>query len=740
MSGRDFLYFLQNELSQFLYIDGMGNLQTSSAPIPLTFTPDGWQEISILTERNKKYFPGLDRMYGAPQNFVEDGARILKKLFYGKGIEVTVYLLILEQQLYFTDTEYGYYYDQLVKCEVDLSSFEHDGPKVSAAILEGDITRAIKANEGTTYEFDIDVPEAQTVIMNGLSLKESVQAIANQQDPLPASNQRNVIIEWQVTTSEQKSRLGAKDTNDQSTAYADDAAVFASKRNFLTLTIPTEVETIWDVKATIFLPALAPPGWKMFIAWRVFDDTGTLINDPSYVLSTTALNNTLIGAQIFQLTGSKTINVPANCTAYLVAIFADDISHNTGTGAEVIWKFEDTTSTGNVGDPNLRVNYFFKYPQSFVKALPAPYLFKQIVSKLTNGRFSCSSSLLDSLDPYVVFTSGDGIRALSGAKLKTSLVDFYGFITMRWGAGLGVINGVLVMEKRSFWLTDNGVATIDIGEATGMKISVNPDFLFASFKIGCPNQTYDTALGDINGKYEPNMTQTWITPTTRVTTQLDMTTKYRLDMYGQEYERINLDGKTTSDSSADNDVMVLGVLRDTFKVISPITGLPIDTGYHLLDREINAYATGLIDAPSAWNLKLTPKNCLLANGDYLHSCLDKMETKSITLSTADKDVALAVNLPDGTVIDERANVPIYKLPAQIFKPYKLSFSIPDRVNLFSLSQRKKLLVTIPYRQGAIQVGGFTIKTGSQPAINAAQDYELICSADTDLTPFVDIYE
>jgi hypothetical protein len=734
MSGKDFLYLLQNDLSQYYYIDGLGNLQVASNPVPLNFTPDGWMELSILTEKNKKYF-ALDRMYGAPQNFVEDGARILKKIFYGKSFETTVYLVILEQQLYYSDTEYGYYYSLLTRCEVDLSTFGHDGPKVEASLLEGDITRALKANESTTYEFDIDVPEAQKVLADGLRLKETVNAITNQFQNATTSF-RNIIVEFEITTTEEKSRLGTKSTDGLSLGYHTDADVLASKRNLLTTTVATELTTSWDFVAKMSTLSV-PAGWHLFFAWRVFDATGAVVNDPSYVLQTVNLP-TGIFFQDYQMVGSATVNIPANCTAYLMVIISDTMANNNSTGPLMIWNFTHATSTGDAATPNLSLTYFYRYPQSLIKALPAAYLFRQLVSKITNGRYSASSSLLDSLDPYVVFTSGDGARGLSGAKLKTSLTDFFAFMNMRYGVGMGVINGQLVLEKKAFWVLGDDIQVIDIGDGAGLKVSLRTDLLFASIKVGCQNQTYDTALGDINGRYEFNMTQLYTTSVTRVSTVLDLTTKYRLDMYGFEYTRINLDGKTTSDSSADNDVFALCVMPTTLIVPSPITGLPIDTGYHLFDRTINQYSTGLLDADTAFNLRLSPKWCLLANGDYLHSCLDSLDDRKITFSTADKDVALSVNLPDGTVVEERADVRISDLPPKLFKPYQLDISIPDRVNLFALSQRRKISFTYPYLTAPLK--GFTLKTGSAPAINSVQNYSLLCSADTDLTPLIDVDE
>lgn len=722
MQGKDFLYFLRNQLRQFYYIDGIGKLQLSANPMPLIFTPDLWQELSILTEKNKKYF-GLDRTYGAPSSLVEDAATILKTLFYKKGMEETVNLLILEQQLYFSDTEYGYFYTTLVDCEVDLSTFDHEGPRVGASILEGGIMRAFKANETTEYEIPVDVDAAMPVLLDGLKLGQSAAAIISTEDLLAGSLNRNILLELNIVTSEQKQTLGTKNTTGSFVGYPNDAAIFADKRNFLKTSIDTAVTAAWDfgITATTIGPH---PEDKMFLTLRVFTEAGVLVYDPSYILQELDGPANVYGKH--QLTGTKTVHIPANCYVFPLIIMSDDVNNNATTRVEIFYVFDFATSDGKQGSPNFTLSYFYTYPVSQINTVSARYVYDQLIYKMTAGKYTGTSTLLDSLDPYVVFTSGDGVRSLKGAVIKISFSDFFGFINMRFGVGVGVINNQLVLEKKAFWVQSTD--TVGIGEASLLKFSVYTDCLFSALKVGYPNQSSNIALGDINGKYEFNMTQYYSSPVTRVNTTLDLTTVVQASMYYIEDTRINLDGKTTSDSTADNEVFAISIVP--VKVAGQ--------NYYPLDRTINPFAVGLLENQTPFNLRLSPKQCLLANGDYLHSCLDLMENKFLVFNTADQPVNLAVNMPGGQVIEERSNVEISSLPPQIFRPYKMEITIPDRVNLFALSPRKKIVTS--YKEGTIQLAGYTLKTGSQPDINAAQVYDLLCSPDTDITQLIDVYE
>ena len=154
MQGGEFLYFLTDNNNQF-YSIANGRLKLSATPIPLEFSPDGWQEVSIQNQRNKKYF-GIDRSVTIPYTFVEDGAAILKQIFYKYGVNAQVNLIICQQQLYYSGGEYGFWYKLLSKLDVDFSTFNHSGYKVTCNLLEGGFPKYLKSNENTTYEFPLD--------------------------------------------------------------------------------------------------------------------------------------------------------------------------------------------------------------------------------------------------------------------------------------------------------------------------------------------------------------------------------------------------------------------------------------------------------------------------------------------------------------------------------------------------------------------------------------------------------
>lgn len=749
MEGKKFLYFVQN--ADGLFADySLSFLQWTSTPTPLTYTPDGWQDLSITEELDSKYF-GLNRTYGTPQNFVEDGAGILKAILYRMGYNAQATLTILEQQLYFSDTEYGYYYTQLGKCSIDFTTFSHQGEKVVSNILEGDLKAMFSANEDTAYEIAIDPAVAKVVLLDGLKLKQYANYIV--QDPVdPAFRTNgNNLIGLEITSTEQKTQLGTQ--NVVRTRIDDNAAIFASEQYLLgNVPIDTVFTCSVDFGMLVTLAAgVSPdPAVKYTLALRVFDKNGNIVvypGNPNLIFEVDGPAN-LYNKHI-QVKGSVSINLLAGYTVYLWS--GINVTNESGAegGDAVFYAYDTTTSTGLDTDSNVTITYFYIFKPTQTLWLDPLYILQQLVSMLSGGLYTAQSDFLASLPnipttidslPYSLFTSGDAVRGLSGAVLKISIDDFFAAINGTYNLGLGIINNVLRVEPKAFWVT-NPDAEVLLGEGSKFQFDVWTDVLFNTISIGCPNETYDEALGDINGRYEVNMTHHYGTPVLNINVDLDLTTKARRDMYGIEYTRINLDGKTTSDADSDNDMFELAIVNVPRKAIT-IPGLlipiPPTQELYLADRTINPFVAGLLDNTSAFNLKLTPKHCLLRHGNYLRSVLHGMDGQKITFTTSDKNTPMVTTYPSGLVVDELGSLEISTLADRIFLPYIISDTTPITDVAIQGDQVKKYGFT--YNNGAISASGFAIKTTVQPVDNRQQALQLLCAPDQDLTEFENIWQ
>lgn len=768
MQGPQYLFDVVNEAGQSASFLN-GGLIWNSIYTQLDLSPTAWQTLSILTERNKEYF-GIDVSYGTPQDFVLSAGQILKSIAYLSGIETTCYLRILEQQLWFTDTEYGYYYTKIAKTEIDLSTFVDSGA-VNANVLDGDIVKYLKANGNTDYSIDLDVPERVPVVMDGAVLLQSASFIIQDPFDLAFTGAGNHIMGLALVTQEQKSTIGTKTT--ARIKQDVNAAIFATGDDILATSGESKVTVTVDTAVTVqafpgsSLPVL--PTLRYFMSLRVFDAQGNEVVYPgndNLLFDSGPGFESGIGRHVIKVT--KTLIVPANCTVYPISgCNATNASYS--NGLQFVY---DNNSVASPSTPNFSLQYTYRFKSTLCYGLTPKVLFNKLIDKMSGGRYTQgASSIMDNPDIPLVFSCGDALRQLVGAQIKISMKRFFAALNVPWGIGMGSIGGVLTIERKSFWVSP-GDPGVQLGTAGSYKLYPAVDMLASSIKIGYPNQTYNTALGDINGKYEVCVTQVYDTPTARVSKVLDITTDVRGDMIGSEFTRINLDGKTSISDNADNDVFMYHVEKTTSQVLNPVRDLrnPSIAAYRL-DRSINPFVldnnifvtagdpyvvagisytatvsqytqVGLLDKDSAFNVALSPKQCLLrAHGDYLHSILEKCETKYLTFDTSNKNSSLTImdTRPGGIASEENGNVLISSLKPPIFRPWIFE---PIIVNPPELSTT---IVGNPVRKYLcdyqnIPMSGTAIKSAISPTDNATQAYQLLLDPSVDITPFINVYE
>lgn len=765
MQGPKFLYDVVNKVGQSASFVN-GTLIWNSIYTPLDLTPNGWQQLSILTERNKDSF-GLDITYGVPQDFLLSAASIIKSILFIKGTEEICYLRILELQLWLTDVEYGYYYDQICKTEIDLSTAVDSGG-VSAQILDGDVTKYMKARKSIIYSIDIDSTNRQAVLMDGLSLQESAQFII--QDPLDVNFRAvgNHIIGLSMTTAEQKGALGAQSTTRLEIDQSNKAGIIASNDQILTSSGPSVVTGIMDFAVTVQrypgsgVPVL--PQLRFTCGFLVIDSAGNIVNYPgneNIFFDSGPGFESGFGRHVIKVT--KTFSLPADCKAYPRC--SVNVTNSSYAGS--IQFIYDNNSISAPGAPNLTLNYTFKQAHTVCYCLTAKTLGEALMNKMTDGQYTLRSDLLDNPDLNIFFTCGDSLRRLVGAQIKISMGTYLQALNVPYGTGYGTIASQLRIEKKRFWVApdDAGVQLGDSGD--GYKLYPAADMTFASFKIGYPSESDNSALGDINGKFEFNVTQTYNTPITRVDKVLDITTTVKTSMYKMEETRINLEGKLTTSDNADNDIFMVHVEKN----ITPFAGPFIVEGVNytalwFLDRSINQYiqnnnlfanvgdiinglpvttaqwiTVGVLDKNTAFNVALSPKQCLIrSHGDYIHSCIEHADNKYLTFANSNKNSGLLIiSQPGGVDTEENGNVLIGSLKATIFKPWYFEGQIvtPSTLTLTIAGNPVRKYLT---NYKSIPISGTAMKTAIAPTDNAQQAYQLLLGPDVDITPFITVYE
>lgn len=789
MEGHDFIYFIKPDATHFYYMRD-GSLYVSTTPKPLEFSPDGWQDISIQNTRNKKYW-GVDRTITIPYSFVEDGAGVLKSIFYKYGIEAKSYLTICQQHLdldlvssavvnfttgtnpfthninntgtitgipgetmylmlgmhsvnpfafvlatinginyrlntggmpilvsvvippsgvfnvefFFSDSigtstaqitkvnsvgldksTYAYWYKVLINTEIDLSTFNHNEFKVTCTMMEGGLPKFLKANENTTYELPLNVPQAIPVLMDGIKLHatsnfELQEGFVIGPDysylymPLTFLN-----TDGTVTGLTFYSQIGE--------AVGSVPDYSTSQKFFLGA---TQAVTI-HFKGTINFEIMGAG----FITAKFYLHTQTrefmIFDNHDYTVGVYSLP------------------------------FEFDWDINEGENVFFISDAPSTSSTAFIKfhQADIQLTYITRYQTTTIKALRPSYVFAQLIDKISDGQLTVDvlvGSLLDR-EFNKVFTSGDGIRGIDTAVVKTSIADFYAFWDTWMDAGMTIRNGKVIMERK-IDLVDYTTVT-NIGEVSNLSVTVATDYLFNTLKIGYPDSQNQDIL---NGKYAWCDTQEYTLGPLRVVKELNKVCKYIADCFSAELVRVTYTPQETTNSQQDNDVYVL-------HIEDHITGES-----YKLNRDLNPFLTGLPETETVFNAGLSPKRCFYNNAAFFHSCLDLMDDKTFKFTTSGKNQNVKTTSP---LVIENADVNVGSLAPGYFKPYYLSADTPGEIDLLDELDSNPLRLFSYGFQGGIYKG-LPETVGIEPSSRKTQTYKLLCAKDTDLKPLIDFY-
>lgn len=786
MARKGFIYFLFNKDKKPLFVDDSGFVQVGTddyfkpdgQPARLVNAPEGWKDTLVKYVRNIKYW-GVIRDYTVPMKFIGDGATILRKqIWEQRGTETTTYLGIAKLDR--TGLPYNYYSWYL--SEINFTKFVQSKIGFQAEALEGGMAKFLKAYENTVYEIPIDDdPEHINILMDGFPFEN--RAIYLIDDGFPDSIYGQHTFELQKINTE---TIGISSFTTERKGFANNTDLYNTGQFFLqTGNSATSVRFKYRIGVTPGLATGIPPnpvaGGKIVL--RAFDLTGTFV--AAWTIQDYGGASNFYQHQILE--NDITISgVPANCQLFLCHFLTLGGTIATGPTADEVVKWQyDSTS-----DDTMEITYEYRHIASTIKALRAFRLLGRLIYKMTEGKYTAKSTQLESMLDYCV-TSGDALRGIAGAKIKTSLSDFFKSFFSRFNLCLTVHNDQLVMEPmKDFFKTD---IICDLGVVDDATVSPAEDLLYNTIKCGYEKKDYT----DANGKYEPNQGQQWTMPVSKTVRELDLKSPYRADSFGIELLRINFDKLTTTDSGSDNDTFVLNITTTNEPVTAtvdfvdgspdfmlipgitpfragqlirietilapgpndgdytiagvgaifgaqvvflgttlvPITGQDIritflSQGVYDLYRPPYSSVTGIPHPDYAFNLELTPKKGLLANASYLHSILDLLDTEKIKFQSADKNAELSTTLA-GVTVKENEDIQIGNLAAPYFRPYYINFRTKVPVNLVELLKVNPW-GRIKFTYNGTDFYGYLMDGGIRPATNDAQTWKLLSAPENDL--------
>lgn len=723
LDDRVFRFYIRRADGAYLSASN-GNVSEHIDKVDVRHCLANWGDITMSAGRNEKYW-GLFREYAIDMRFVMEGATIMRYLLYSEGYGYRPRFEV--EKLDFSTLEYQPYYTS------DISFFgcSDTDDEFSCNSIEGGGPALIKTRSGTTYEIPIQ-PTDNNVLIDGVDL--------------------NADIRWSITSYMGGAFYGVPDFTliDRSTILGkhlvpDNITQLPNKKNeynednaskyFLKSTVDGTVNVSItglriDTNATD-IPALFP----IKINVLKYATDGTVMD--AYVFD--SVSPTYASPPFIMDDASMDIPVNAGDRLVLVvgALFVPGASGS----------FMNIMKKNSADFAQVRVSYRARLASTYSKGMRYFDLFSRVVAQMGGGAFTAASDFLqdasataekrfanfDNSPYHTLATSGEAIRGIAGAKIKTSLDDLCADAWSRWGLALMLDGNTIRLEPLPYFLDDTHIHTVK--EWKDLKVEPYGDKIISQLNIGYKPNDYD----ELSGREEFNTThqyqfealvmdnakpEEWVSP-------------YRADMYGIEFlrnkksEAATGDPNTsTKDDKADNDVFLIEV--DPTMVFG--TG---GMSYYVPYRP-SGTITGITGTDRVYNIPLSPKRSVYRHLRYLRSLYAKGLLK---FQTTDKNPLLYSDIWAGG-IDEDGSIDLSSETALaghafplLFRPYVFTITVSPPYSLDGiLDGMQKGYMS--FEKDGIEYKGFVLDVGHKPAKNDQYEFRLLCHPSTDLTTLI----
>lgn len=657
---KQFLPFLTDDQGRSLTVENEV-VVTRSIPDPLDNSPDGWENSTVQFARNNE-FRGIIKSYTTSLKFYLQGAKILRDAFYRKGMEAILYFIWLKQNLTFGA---GMKYEGWYKGEPDFGTFKDEYNGVSVNITEGGFFKNLQSNKSVVQEIGFD-NDTVMVLMDGMYIQQSAGYIVTngvQKNEVGFFGRHSVDIP--LVTTESATQVNALTQNRYH--FTDNDTLLANVNPFLTTGAAVQTINIkakFGVTVTLATGITPLPGAGSQLLIRAFNSDGIAVD--FFIIDQWGNASNLYNIHhVCDI--DTTIVAPSNARLYLLMFLT--LPNGTG-GIDIAGDIDQTVrwDYDNADSDVFNLSYSFKFKSTIIKAFRAFDLGNKLTAKVSTGA-SLTSPLLEP-DFNLLVTSGDAIRGLPNAVIKSSLSDYHKSIDAVKCISLDVVSNNPVIKSRYDDFNKNS-SIAQLGECSNWTLEPAEDYIYDSVQVGYPSKGTNS-INDINGKYSPNNTFTWAINVTRRKVNLyDAVSKYFADPFDIELIRLNLDGKDTTTANTDNsNFFVDGELKQDFF----FTGT---THFNSVDNQIEITGdTAAIEQFLHPGVKYNVFGSLNSNGVYT---IDKVINITPFASAIFKVKELVAVDEDATVTLVAVN--LYKLRRL---PYASITGVPNDGTIFNI--------------------------------------------------------
>lgn len=647
MSLKKFLFFPVEEDGRTRQVVN-GVVTSLNSPKALPQAPDGNQEIAIGWERSEVY-KGNIRNFSLPLGFVGDGYKILANDSIKFNIDRKLWLLVKQLTYEWTDTTFKEYYKQLYKGQFDFSTGEIDKGnfRFNINLMEGSLHRLLKANESTPFELPFDL-DAKNIRMNGMFIlgqfkwfMGAFESLAGGYPTLAQLNNDNPIPGLAIFDVTMAIDPGNPDGTNLE-YFAELSQDIAGVRI---------TGLITDLNSA---GAAGPLDVRLFVYNRITDTLRLNINltpDDPY-------------PEHYNLIIDQTLDLLQGDRLFLQSNSA----------------FE--------GEGNLQIDAKSKPAPSVIRGFTLYDVGRKLTEKITGNADDFDSTLLaDMITNFgceIILTSGDGVRGISNASLKTSWRDFYKFVDTMLMTEMSITDKIRISDRLNAYQPPSVKASVPLGRIKNMKVTNAIDQLYTSVKVGHQDQD----VNDTNGKYDFNGNMVFTFPIKSIPDkQMDLQTPYKASPYEIEQTRANFEGKTTTDKETDNDVFAIGVIPDPVTEVTVTSSFRADGTPFAPGEPFLSIATGVPEFRAGMKIRVT--GTALNNGDYtIKFATGWFFGQLITLNepVVDEDVVATIEILEGQLYDLDRGITI----DQLLDP-DVSTEIKETVFNVRLSPKRILL-------------------------------------------------
>jgi len=713
MDEQIFKIYIKNSIGDYYFLDSSGDVDTTSTPTEIVFNPKDWREMQIEWIRGFKYC-GIFRNLTTPLKFVKDGAKILRWLYINEGTEAFAQLEIWK----FNNTVAVNDYELVYACDLDFSTYKHERRVVTCSSTDNGNEAKIQSREGNDYDIPLDLsPDYIWVKMHGINLQFNQKYIGADNEVADAGDGK--INSWFQLADE-----GTNLVFDLFDQYKTDADWKILKNR---TSAPITFTAKFKYNYNLYMDASAVYDGHFELQLWEFDEgtnLGTGINQVFF--SSTPLAP---GASA-TYTGTNTVTI--TLAAGHVLKVRSLVKYYIGA-TQFTYVTSDHDVTQLLGN-ELTISIDNKMKETYVKALRPKQLLIDLAKKVTDDTsLNVTSTLLDDHENKVVL-SGDSLRGLEKSVIKINLEDYYKSLDAMLCTAIMYkksTNALSIESKQSAFL---GTVGIDLGEVSELTFEPITELIASAIDGG-----YEPFVTDsVNGKDSFNIGTTWVTPMVKKASKKPMISKLIADMYAIEFTRLNLEGKTVTDSENDNKNYILHIEDSVGGTIpAGLVGAGEDY-YNLVTASNPSWLQNIYSPETAFNYELSPKRNFNRNSGFIHVMTYGQDSKAITVTSTDKNNGTGSKLiyDDGTLfVAEGDAVLVGDLADAIFKPMFFRCKLKTPINLKSVMDSNPYeAVTITYNGEEFKMHIYEAKTKLN--LKTVQEFVLLPHKDTDLTPLI----